>query len=217
MQDVPKFVRERLKVPSPAVNHPDADVLTAFSERSLTDLERDTVLEHLARCGDCREIVALALPEPEEVLIAPTPSRGWFAWPTLRWGFVAAGVIVVASLGVLQYQRSIHPAIVASRSAAPELTDSSAQKTEPLPEARSEQDKAETSSRVASTKATERDEVKKAPTMPAPLARTDAPTAPAAIAIGGPVTRGALTYGPRMANQQQMNGMANQQQMNTNS
>ena len=65
MQNVPKIVRERLKAAAPAVNHPDADLLTAFAEDSLPGVERDGVLEHLARCGACRDIVALALPEAE--------------------------------------------------------------------------------------------------------------------------------------------------------
>ena len=106
MQNVPKIVRERLQAATPAVNHPDADVLTAFAERSLPDVERTVVLEHLARCGDCRDIVALALPatEPVENAISPSP-RGWLTWPALRWGFVAAGVVAIVSFGVLQYQR----------------------------------------------------------------------------------------------------------------
>ena len=100
MQNVPKIVRDRLQAATPAVNHPDADLLTAFAERSLPDRERTVVLEHLARCGDCREIVALALPAIESVqtTIRPSPS-GWFTWPALRWGFVTAGVVAVASLG----------------------------------------------------------------------------------------------------------------------
>ena len=67
MQNVPKIVRERLKAATPAVDHPDADVLTAFAERSLPKREQGVVLEHLARCGDCRDIVALALPATEPV------------------------------------------------------------------------------------------------------------------------------------------------------
>jgi hypothetical protein len=105
MQNVLKIVRERLKAATPAVNHPDANVLTAFSERALPELERAIVLEHLARCGDCRDIVALSLPETEAVEAATVPARGpWFAWPTLRWAFVAAGVVAIASLGVVQLQ-----------------------------------------------------------------------------------------------------------------
>jgi hypothetical protein len=115
MQNVPKIVRQRLKAVAPAVNHPDADVLTAFAEQSLPERERAGVLEHLAHCGDCRDIVALALPVPatEAVEAVIRPSRsGWLTWPTLRWGFVAAGVIAIAALGLLQYQR--RPATMAA-------------------------------------------------------------------------------------------------------
>lgn len=115
MQNVPKIVRDRLQAAAPAVNHPDADLLTAFAERSLADRERTVVLEHLARCGDCREIVALALPaiEPVQTTIRPSPS-GWFTWPALRWGFVTAGVVAVASLAILQFQRRAQHATTAS-------------------------------------------------------------------------------------------------------
>lgn len=105
MQNVPNIVRDRLKVASP-VSHPDADTLTAFSERSLADAERAAVMEHLAQCGECREVVALALPETETFL--PTlgsPGSRWLAWPTLRWAFVAAGVAIV-SVGLVKYQGS---------------------------------------------------------------------------------------------------------------
>src|SRR5271169_6443840 len=115
MQNVPKIVRERLKAATPAVNHPDADVLTAFAERSLPELERTVVLEHLARCGDCRDVVALALPATEPVQAAVSPFRGWVTWPVLRWVFVTAGVVAIASFGVLYQQRS-HLATMASKS-----------------------------------------------------------------------------------------------------
>jgi hypothetical protein len=120
MQNVPKIVRERLRAATPVVNHPDADVLTAFAERSLPDLERAVVFEHLARCGDCRDIVALAVPaiEPVEPAVSPSPS-GWLTWPVLRWGFVAAGVVAIAWFGVRQYQRGSQPATVASQQTAP--------------------------------------------------------------------------------------------------
>src|ERR1700689_562347 len=110
MQNVPKIGRGRLRAATPAVNHPDADALTAFAEHSLSTLERDVVLEHLARCGDCRDIVALALPATElvETEMKPSPS-GWLTWPALRWGFVAAGVVLIASLGILRYQARFQP------------------------------------------------------------------------------------------------------------
>lgn len=120
MQDVPKIVTKRLRAAVPVVNHPDADVLTAFSERSLPEQERATVLEHLAFCGDCREIVALALPTPEvtQMVIRPA-SSGWLSWPALRWGFVALGVFAIASLVVVQYRKaSVHPSSTAQVSLA---------------------------------------------------------------------------------------------------
>jgi hypothetical protein len=115
MQNVPKIVRDRLQAAAPAVNHPDAELLTAFAERSLPDRERAVVLEHLARCGDCREIVVLALPdtEPVQTTIRPSPNR-WFTWPALRWGIVTAGVVTVVSLAILQFQRRAQHATTAT-------------------------------------------------------------------------------------------------------
>jgi hypothetical protein len=119
MQNVPQIVRDRLKAAPPAVNHPDADVLTAFAERSLPALERDSALEHLARCGECREIVALSLPATEEAAAAVAiPTRGgWLAWPTFRWGFAAAGIVAIALVGIVGYQRTPHrtPAVAQLR------------------------------------------------------------------------------------------------------
>jgi hypothetical protein len=104
MQNVPKIVTERLKAAVPA-QHPEAELLTAFAERSLSDRERMAVLEHLARCSGCREIVALAQPELESAVIVPAPvHRPWFAWPALRWGFAAAGLAILTTIGVVQYQ-----------------------------------------------------------------------------------------------------------------
>ncbi len=108
MQDVPKIARQRLKAAKPAATHPDADVLTAFTEQSLPVEERAAVLEHLSLCVDCRDVVALSLPamEATETAVHP-PARGWLTWPALRWGLVTAGVVAVASLGIVQYQRGV--------------------------------------------------------------------------------------------------------------
>ena len=78
MSELPQIVRERLKTsPLPGI-HPDADVLTAFGERLLPESERALVMEHLARCGDCREVIALALPASEvaDVATARIVQRG---------------------------------------------------------------------------------------------------------------------------------------------
>src|SRR5215831_3033075 len=106
MEKVPQIVSERLRTASSEVGHPDADVLAAFSEHSLRKSERDAVVEHLARCGECRDIVALALPASEGLQQTVRPANSeWLTWPVLRWGFVAAGVVAIASFGIVQYQR----------------------------------------------------------------------------------------------------------------
>ncbi len=122
MTEVPKIVHDRLRASGPqgsasARAHPDADVLTAFAEQALSASERDSVLDHLARCGDCREVLALALP-PADIVAAPIAAAGkatvsragapaphklnfaWpdLAWPTLRWAALAAGVAVAAAV-----------------------------------------------------------------------------------------------------------------------
>ena len=106
MRELPKFVVSRLRSSAPLAGHPDADVLTAFGERSLPASERAVVLEHLARCGDCREIVALALPANEVAEPAAIVGfRSRWRWPVLRGVAVAATVIAVAALGIYQYHR----------------------------------------------------------------------------------------------------------------
>ena len=66
MHEPPKIALARLKAnPQPSGNapgalpsgsHPDANLLAAFVEKSLTERERLQVLEHLAACADCREV-----------------------------------------------------------------------------------------------------------------------------------------------------------------
>src|SRR5258708_30532105 len=105
MPELPQIVRERLKAsPSPGI-HPDADVLTGFGEQLLPESERALVLDHLSRWGDCREVIALALPVSEvaDMATARTVQRGWFGWHPLRWAFVAAGIVAAVSVGVQQF------------------------------------------------------------------------------------------------------------------
>src|SRR5262245_53404542 len=102
MSELPKFVVSRLHQASPA-DHPDADLLTAFAEKSLTEREHSIVLSHLAACSHCRDVIALAtLPEPEPIrldrLVASVePPHSWFRWSVLRWGAAAACAIIVSA------------------------------------------------------------------------------------------------------------------------
>jgi hypothetical protein len=69
MTDIPKIVYGRLRVPPKdgalAGSHPDLELLAAFTEQALAGPHRESVLGHLALCGQCREIVALAMPAAE--------------------------------------------------------------------------------------------------------------------------------------------------------
>lgn len=109
MQDVPKIVMKRLQDTAGAQAHPDADLLTAFAEQSLVESERVRVMEHLARCSDCRELVALAaLPASEATAVTPsvgTSLIAWFRRPVLRWGVALAGILAMASVGIVQYRQ----------------------------------------------------------------------------------------------------------------
>jgi hypothetical protein len=131
MTEVPKIVYDRLRVASPerALSdvaspehaHPDANLLTAFAEQVLSATERDGVLQHLALCEDCREVLVLALPaadvavadatitaliaaqtESDQVRrISTVPERTWLTMlvrPSMRWAALAAGVVVAASV-----------------------------------------------------------------------------------------------------------------------
>ena len=104
MQQLPQIVKVRLQQTARS-EHPDADALTAFAERSLPNLERSVVMEHLARCGECREVLALALPEIEEVVMPALVRRPWLSMPALRWGAIAASLIVVLSVGIVRYRQ----------------------------------------------------------------------------------------------------------------
>lgn len=135
MQDVPKIVRQRLEAGVSAGSHLDANVMTAFAERSLPEFERTFVIEHLSRCGECRDVLALALPETEvqtEVQPVIMPTRGgWFTWPVLRWGFAAAGIVAIASIGIVQYQRRQVTPMIARESLHSESTVAQSVQTPP--------------------------------------------------------------------------------------
>ena len=119
MTEVPKIVRERLRVsnPTPADAHLDLNVLTAFTERLLPAQEREGVLAHLAACEECRGVLAVSSPSYEAVpavaaaeplqpaAVTPRPATrpSWFAWNRLGWAGLAAGVVIAAVV------LSLHP------------------------------------------------------------------------------------------------------------
>ena len=144
MHGLPKIVLERLKTKPAApgssggppkaaglqgLEHPDANFLAAFVEKTLTERERTQVLNHLAQCAECRELAALSLRGEVEVAqhVSSTARRWWSAWPTLRWGALAAALGAAAIVMVLHsypwrrqetVSKEMRPTIVASASKA---------------------------------------------------------------------------------------------------
>ncbi len=105
MEPLPKIVQRSLRGPGGTGIHPDPNLLATFAEKSATERERADVLQHLSECRDCREIVRLAMPE---VTVAPrqiVKSSTWLSWPVLRWGTLAACVVVVGAAVTLHYDR----------------------------------------------------------------------------------------------------------------
>ncbi len=102
----PNIVAQRLLAAKPGT-HPEPDVLAAFTERTLTQNEQADVLNHLARCAECREVAALAIPEQLDQVAGLVPMRsGWLSWPVLRWGAAAACVAIVGAAVTLHYRPS---------------------------------------------------------------------------------------------------------------
>jgi hypothetical protein len=99
MEPLPKIVLSGLQAAE--LSHPEPDLLTAFMERRLLPQERTQILDHLARCTDCREIVSLCTDTDIESAAAfkIRPASSWR--PLFAWGGVAACLVIIASVFVL--------------------------------------------------------------------------------------------------------------------
>jgi len=157
MTDVPKIVHQRLRAgkpgsPDAGLVHPEADLLAAFAEQSVSATERESVLQHLAQCGDCREVVFLALPA-EDLASTPResevdaevgarvllPKRGlWLGWANLRWAALAAGIAVAVLVvrPALEHRTPTALTPVASQAPAPAASPAQAQSSAELTIAR---------------------------------------------------------------------------------
>lgn len=130
MKPIPQVVRERLQA-GDAGPHPDPNLLAAFAENSLSKSARADVLQHLAACRQCREVLSVSVPEMPAAVVTTTPAgSAWLRWPVLRWGAVAACVIVVGAAVTLRYKHQeaarnsvselpVSAPLVASQSKAP--------------------------------------------------------------------------------------------------
>ena len=145
MAELPKIALERLRAKNrppiatdgpPAsgdATHPDANLLAAFAERTLSERERIEVLTHLTECRDCRDIAALIVPAGEMAEPASvTPVQRWNPWRFIRWSTVAA------ALGAVTIAVVLHPELWRRNSAAlnsqpPVLSAANTAKPQSLP------------------------------------------------------------------------------------
>jgi hypothetical protein len=114
MDSFDKFVGSRFRRMTETTGHPEPNALTAFTEQLLGERERRSVIDHLAFCADCREVVVLAMPDPEiqslstSVGKAGTVGAGWLHWPSVRWAALAAALLVVTTVGIQYGRHSLH-------------------------------------------------------------------------------------------------------------
>lgn len=83
-------------------DHPDANLLAALAENSLSGHERKAVLNHVAECADCRECLALsakiAISNKERIPAARPLWRKTRVAPSWPWMGAAVTVMVVMSM-----------------------------------------------------------------------------------------------------------------------
>ena len=127
MAAIPKIISQRLQAMAELRDHPDANLLTAFVERSLKSAERVRVLGHLAACSSCREVVSFsAMPETSTVVSLAPSASSWLFWPALRWGAAVACVVVVGAVVTLHQKREpqqIAAVVTEGRSAAARIPE----------------------------------------------------------------------------------------------
>jgi hypothetical protein len=93
--------------------HPDAESLNAFAERALGDRERAEIVEHLAVCGRCRQVVYLVLEAavemepamPAAASHAIAPRAPWYRNWRFAWVPVGAMAMVVTLAYVVHIRR----------------------------------------------------------------------------------------------------------------
>ena len=80
-------------------------MLAAFSERSLAEIERNHIADHLSCCSECRQILELAIPEREldaQSSLGPDLRGGWRG---LRWGLATAATAALIFAGFIMYHQ----------------------------------------------------------------------------------------------------------------
>jgi len=92
---LPKPMLDGLAREATPADHPSADLLAAFAERTLAGTEEKSVANHMARCGECREVVFLASSAAEPGV---TDQQRAAAKPRSRWSSRWVWSVPVAAL-----------------------------------------------------------------------------------------------------------------------
>ena len=139
-QGIPKSARDLLAKQRPAEEHPSADLLNGYVEQSLAAGEKTLVMNHLAVCEECREVVFLAAGVAEEESVsgvAAVPKAavgigsGKSTWMWWKWAAPALAAVVVAAAVLIGRDRTQPTILPESRRVA--AVNSPAQS--PTPEA----------------------------------------------------------------------------------
>lgn len=94
MDQIRKLIARRLRA-QVAGAHPEPDLLCRLAEDGLPHTERSQLLDHLAACTECREILYLAMPDSAET------QKVLYLAPRRQPRFVTGWGTLVASLGVI--------------------------------------------------------------------------------------------------------------------
>lgn len=107
-----RLISGRLSVPA-AGPHPEAEQLAALVERAISKEDRRSLLEHVAACRDCREILYLSLPdaaENQQILAYPRRRpRLAIGWATLAASVVIVGSLVITNRDAFEHRPAIEP------------------------------------------------------------------------------------------------------------
>jgi hypothetical protein len=130
-------LRRSLADGTPQGPHPEADLLTAFAEGSLTRRERESVLAHLSTCAHCREVLGVAADAAPQVEVQAAPQlvarpvrpplRSWLPWVSTAAAVVVVGsAVLVHELPRRRGMEAEPPAATVYKNAAPAQADKKA-------------------------------------------------------------------------------------------
>src|SRR5262249_46431344 len=136
MPEFSQLLRQRLASGELVEGHPDADTLTAYAEKLLPAPEQGQVLEHLARCRDCRDVVALtfdSIPAEPQTTVVAVPARSARAgWARLIGLSASLAAVVLVAILIVRQPHSASRAQNFTQAKAPQPPDAASSNTSSL-------------------------------------------------------------------------------------